>query len=65
MPLKSQDEIHDFFNQNQRKEFIGYSTYDYRYEVDRKVNRFHLFPEDFRPAPGGMPFVRRLVRFLR
>lgn len=63
MPLKSQDEIHDFFNQNQRKEFIGYSTYDYRYEVDRKVNRFHLFPEDFRPAPGGMPFVRRLVRF--
>lgn len=51
MPLKSQNEIHAFFNQHQGKEFVGYSTYDYHNEVERKINRFHLFPQDFRLSP--------------
>lgn len=63
MPLKSQNEIHAFFNQHQGKEFVGYSTYDYHNEVERKVNRFHLFPQDFRLSPGILPFMKRLIRF--
>lgn len=64
MPLKSQNEIHAFFNQHQGKEFVGYSTYDYHNEIERKVNRFHLFPKDFRLSSGILPFMKRLVRFV-
>ena len=51
------------FNQHQGKEFVGYSTYDYHNEVERKINRFHLFPQDFRLSPGILPFMKRLIRF--
>ena len=47
LPLKSQNYIHQFFEKEQGKEFIGFSTYDYRSEVDRKVSHYHLFPRDF------------------
>src|SRR5690606_12563834 len=49
MPIKSQDYIHEFFESNNGREFIGYSQYDYTWEVERKVGRVHLFPRDFRP----------------
>lgn len=48
LPLKSQDEIHGFFKRNRGKEFLGFSTYDTVEEVRRKVNRWHLFPHDFK-----------------
>ena len=48
LPLKSQDEIHRFFERNRGKEFLGFSTYDTVDEVRRKVNRWHLFPHDFK-----------------
>lgn len=47
-PLKSQDEIHDFFRNNKGKEFIGFYQKDCRKDVDRKVKRIHLFPKKFR-----------------
>lgn len=64
MPLKSQNEIHAFFNQYQGKEFIGYSGYDYHNELERKVNRYHLFPEDFRLSPGIKSYIKRLIRYV-
>lgn len=48
LPLKSQDAIHKFFMMNKGKEFIGFSSYDCGEEVRRKVNRWHLFPRDFK-----------------
>lgn len=48
LPLKPQDDIHVFFEKKNGKEFIGFSQYDYRKEVERKVNRYHLFPKHFR-----------------
>jgi hypothetical protein len=47
LPLKSQNYIHHFFYEKQGLEFIGFSTYDYKAEVYRKVNYYHLFPRDF------------------
>lgn len=64
MPLKSQDEIHDFFHQHQGREFIGFSQYDYRGEVDRKVNRYQLFPKDFRPSSNFVNAFHRIFRAL-
>ncbi|HAY3551992.1 beta-1,6-N-acetylglucosaminyltransferase [Elizabethkingia meningoseptica] len=63
IPLKKQDEIHAFFDQHNGKEFIGYSTYDYHNELERKVNRYHLFPKDFRLSPGIKSQVKRLIRY--
>lgn len=48
LPLKSQDYIHRFFNDNYGKEFIGYTLTEITPEVVRKVQRWHLFPEDFK-----------------
>lgn len=48
LPLKSQDFIHDFFDRNEGKEFIGYTLTEITPEVVRKVQRWHLFPKDFR-----------------
>ncbi|MBP1617327.1 MAG: Core-2/I-Branching enzyme [Bacteroidetes bacterium] len=50
MPLKSQDEIHRFFEDNQGKEFIGFSKGDLGEHIDRKVQRYHLFARHFRSS---------------
>ena len=47
LPLKSQNYIHHFIDEEQGKEFIGFSTYDYQSEVERKVNLYHIFPRHF------------------
>lgn len=54
LPLKSQDYIHHFFEENNGKEFIGYTLTEVTPEVVRKVQRWHLFPEDFK-APSNPP----------
>lgn len=54
MPLKSQDYIHRFFVENKGKEFIGYYQGDMTTEIDRKVRRWHLFPEHFKDTLGGL-----------
>ncbi|AJW64742.1 Core-2/I-Branching enzyme [Elizabethkingia miricola] len=64
MPLKSQAEIHDFFLKNKGKEFIGYSQYNYNDEVDRKANRYHLFPKKFRNTGAFSDTVKKMIRFV-
>ena len=64
MPLKSQDEIHQFFGAHQGKEFIGFSHYDYAVEVERKVQKYHLFPRDFKFSRGMMGLFKKALRFL-
>ena len=48
LPLKSQDCIHCFFDEHNGKEFIGYTHTELTREVIRKVQRWHLFPKQFR-----------------
>lgn len=54
LPLKSQDYIHNFFEENSGKEFVGYTLTEVTPEVVRKVQRCHLFPKDFK-APSNPP----------
>lgn len=58
LPIKSQDYIHDFFEKNKGKEFIGYTSTEMTPEVVRKVQRWHLFPGNFRDAD----FFTKLAR---
>ncbi|MCS2309259.1 beta-1,6-N-acetylglucosaminyltransferase [Bacteroides thetaiotaomicron] len=60
MPLKSQDYIHRFFEDNDGKEFIGYYQGDITTEINRKVRRWHLFPESFKKT-GSMTAVGKQV----
>lgn len=58
LPLKSQDYIHRLCADGGRTEYIGFSTYDCASELRRKVQRWHLFPEDFKNSSA----VRRILR---
>jgi hypothetical protein len=64
LPLQRQDDIHHFFNLHHGKEFIGYSQYDTRAEIDRKVNRYHLFPKDFRYTGTAISMAKKVIRAL-
>ena len=58
LPVKSQDYIHDFCDTHQGTEFIGYTLTEITPEVVRKVQRWHLFPEDFKNSS----IVKRALR---
>ena len=58
LPVKSQDYIHGFFDRNDGKEFIGYTLTEINPEIVRKVQRWHLFPEDFK----NTNVVKRILR---
>lgn len=58
LPLKSQDEINNFLGENSGKQFIGYTLTEITPEVVRKVQRYHLFPKDFRNSST----VKRVLR---
>lgn len=60
LPLKSQDEIHDFFKTNEGSEFIGFSNDGFD---QSRVDRIHLFPKYMR-AKANEP-LKRIVRKLR
>ena len=64
LPLKSQNDIHTFFEAHQGKEFIGfYEGADLSASLVRKVQRYHLFAQDFRGS--GLVFLaKRIVRAL-
>ena len=47
LPLKSQDYIHHFFEENQGKEFIGFTLTEMTPETVRRMQRWHLFPRHF------------------
>ena len=61
LPLKSQDYIHDFFDEHNGKEFIGYTLTEVTPEVVRKVQRWHLFPRQFRSKSMAVRIPRSLV----
>lgn len=62
LPLKSQDDIHDFFSVHSGLEFIGFNQDDYAKSLDRKVNRFHLFAKDFRYDYSIIGFMKKALR---
>jgi len=62
LPLKSQDELHAFFNKHQGREFIGFSQDVKEEEINRRVRKVHLYPERFRASTGLAPFCYRIVR---
>ncbi|MEI5985204.1 MULTISPECIES: beta-1,6-N-acetylglucosaminyltransferase [Sphingobacterium] len=64
MPIKSQDEIHQFFDKHDGKEFIGYYQQDNKIEIKRKVKRFHIFPKSFRKNNGLINISKKLFRSL-
>lgn len=64
MPLKSQDEIHAFFEKNTGKEFIGFFQGNASEEIDRKVRRYHLFPKSFRAHNSYFYTFRKIFRAL-
>lgn len=63
LPLKSQDYIHDYLDSHEGEEFIGYTWTKMPPEFRRKVQCWHLFPEDFKS--GNL--VKKILRagFLR
>lgn len=64
MPLKSQNEIHAFFQKNSGKEFIGFTQGDISGEIDRKVRRIHLFPRFFKEGKKNSLMLAKLVRYV-
>lgn len=47
IPLKSQDYIHNFFDSHNGKEFLGFFQGNREFELRKKVQLFHLFPNCF------------------
>ena len=63
MPLKSQNYLHEFFDKNADKEFIGYYQGNISEEINRKVQKYHLFPSSFREHTG-LNLVKKISRSL-
>lgn len=53
-PIKSQAEIHKFFEENNGKEFVHFGTSNYQNDIQSRFNRYHFFVKqlgrDFRPG---------------
>lgn len=64
MPLKNQNEIHQFFNDNLGYEFIGFTQGDIKKEIERKVMKYHLFPRYFRHNSVLLIFLVRVIRYI-
>lgn len=58
-PLKSQDYIHHFFEENDGKEFIGFDPYDYNFE--ERVRFYHIFNGSARKGT----LLSKIQNFLR
>lgn len=67
LPLKSQDYIHAFCDQNRGKEFIGYNIAALQTSLESRMHYWHLFPHDFRAEHTCRWQLHRLFRasFLR
>lgn len=63
LPLKSQEEIHEFFRLHQGKEFVGFWLDDrHQRDLKRKVCRYHFFTKYFK---GGPRWKHNLCAFVR
>ena len=63
-PLKSQDQIHSFFNNHNGKEFIGF-TKTPKYELEKRVCYYHLFSNSFRSPVPIVKFIRSVILHLQ
>ncbi len=43
LPIKTQKEIHDFFNVNKGKEFIHFGTEQYQNDISSRYTKYHFF----------------------
>jgi len=64
MPLKKMDLFHNFFLENQGKEFVGFYQGNLEEQFDLKVRKYHLFPTSFRHSSNLLSFTKRLIRYL-
>ncbi|KGE14155.1 beta-1,6-N-acetylglucosaminyltransferase [Sphingobacterium deserti] len=64
MPLQTQDVIHSFCAKHANKQFIGYSQGDQKAHIERKVQRYHLFPKHFRTSGNMGDKLRKILRFI-
>lgn len=63
LPLKSQDDIHRFFEEHKGKEFVGYTLTEMTPELSKRMQYWHLFPRHFSRKRNGYSLVRGI--FLR
>lgn len=63
MPLKSQNDIHSFFNKHLGKQFIGFSNDEANHQIERKAQRYHFFSRYFRESNSIFGFAAKLLRF--
>ncbi|WP_118195446.1 beta-1,6-N-acetylglucosaminyltransferase [Albibacterium indicum] len=60
LPLKNQNDIHDFFNKNKDKELLSF-LYTNNYEMNFKLNRSHYFLKNYR---ADNALMRRIAQLL-
>lgn len=66
LPLKTQDEIHKFFDENDGKEFLYFCGKDFWKESKFKHEQYHLFQEKVgREKEGIWYFLERCILFLQ
>ncbi len=58
LPIKSQHYIHDFCDNHNGKEFIGYTLTEMTPELVRRTRRWHLFPEHFSRKRNVLSLIR-------
>lgn len=65
LPIKSQNYIHEFFQKNCGKEFIGFSkNEDNRIDCYNKVMKFHLFSRHFKSSNRILIHGRILLEYI-
>lgn len=62
LPLKTQDYIHRFFQENAGKEFVGLHQSPLNYHFDQALHYLHPFSDSFRGSGLGF-WAKRLIRF--
>ena len=63
LPIKTQDEIHQYFDEHQGEEFVGFWTDAFHQrDLKRKVYRNYIFTQYFK---GGRPLIHSITSFLR
>ncbi len=62
LPIKSSDRIQQFFERNRGKEFIGFYKDTEAAQLDRKMQRYHIFPRDFRVDESWSNTLKRIIR---
>lgn len=60
LPIKSQNSIHDFFHQNQGKEFIGFGSKDW--DVEGRIYCYNLFGRQMRNSNLAVRYLCKAIR---